>query len=82
MKNPNLISVPELVDITENTFLTTGTIDNPIHLKDSKVYLYSGTNDTEVVSGVVKKAKSYYEHFIPNNYNIKFVNNIPSVHDR
>lgn len=50
MKDPSLISVKELIGITYNTAVT-ATIDHPSNLKDSRVYLFSGTQDTVVKQG-------------------------------
>ena len=50
MVDPVAICVSELVSITYEASLT-GTIDPPSHLKDSRVYLFSGTHDTAVVPG-------------------------------
>ena len=62
MRNPELISVPELVQITRNTQLT-GTIDAVSNLAGSRVYVFSGLNDTVVVQGVGKKLVQYYDSF-------------------
>lgn len=48
--NPELISVPELVQITYNTAATL-TIDLPVHMKDDQVYIFSGSRDDVVVQG-------------------------------
>ncbi len=59
--NPELINVPELVDITFAT-AATGTIDLPSHMQNDKVYLFSGSLDSVVVPGVVKKLAEYYSN--------------------
>lgn len=48
--NPELISVPELVQITYETAATL-TIDLPVHMKDDQVYVFSGLRDDVVVQG-------------------------------
>ena len=63
MKSPELISVDKLVAITYITALT-DTIDKPSHMANDRVYLFSGTKDTVVNSGVVKKLDEYYNHFV------------------
>jgi hypothetical protein len=63
---PELIIVDELVTITDATALT-GTIDDPALLKTSRVWLYSGTKDTVVVPGVMKKLEKYYLHYMPSD---------------
>ena len=50
--NPDLISVPELVQITYATAGTL-TIDPPAHMKDDQVYIFSGLKDHVVVQGNV-----------------------------
>ena len=50
--NPDLISVPELVEITYATAATL-TIDSPAHMKDDQVYIFSGLHDHVVVQGNV-----------------------------
>eukprot|EP01029_Cantina_marsupialis_P027871 TRINITY_DN774109_c0_g1_i1.p1 TRINITY_DN774109_c0_g1~~TRINITY_DN774109_c0_g1_i1.p1 ORF type:complete len:333 (-),score=81.22 TRINITY_DN774109_c0_g1_i1:603-1601(-) len=79
MKTPDLISVTELEAITYQTHYTTDTIDNPHNMKGSRVYLFSGTEDTVVFPGVVKKLKEYYEKFVPHSH-IKSVFDIPAEH--
>lgn len=49
MKNPNLISISELETITQSTYFTTRTIDNPSNLKGQNVWIFSGTIDSEVL---------------------------------
>ena len=63
MKSPELISVDKLVTITYTTALS-DTIDKPSHLANDRVYLFSGTKDTVVNSGVVKKLADYYTNFV------------------
>lgn len=48
--NPDLISVPELVQITYNTAATL-TIDPPAHMKGDQVYIFTGSRDDVVVQG-------------------------------
>lgn len=50
MSQPELISVPELVTVTRAAAICL-TIDDPSNMKNHKVFLFSGTNDTEVVPG-------------------------------
>lgn len=65
MKDPGLISVTELVGVTQTTALS-GFIDPLVNLADDRVYLYSGTKDTVVHPGVVKKLEEFYLHFLSN----------------
>ena len=54
MRTPDLIDVGALVQITRNTELT-HTIDPLSNVKTGRVYLFSGSEDTVVVPGVVGK---------------------------
>ena len=60
---PELISISELESITYTTALT-GTIDAPSHMANDRVYLFSGTLDSVVVPGVMKKLAEYYSNFV------------------
>ncbi len=51
MKYPELISVSELVKITYSTALSL-TIDSPSNMKNDRVYLFSGSQDTVVKQGM------------------------------
>jgi len=59
---PELISVDELVTVTHTTALS-GFIDSPRHLKGDSVWLFSGSRDSTVNPGVVRKLAKYYENF-------------------
>lgn len=63
MQQPSRISVPLLAAITTSTALT-GTIDPTSNLRNASVYLFSGSRDTTVVPGVVKKLEEYYQHWM------------------
>lgn len=72
MKKPSLIDVSELVTITHTTALTT-TIDFPRNLKGDRVYLFSGTKDSVVVSGkyIATSTNSYYSRYTDtDNYTV------------
>ena len=77
MNKPKLISDTELEAITKTTYVTTKTIDNPDNLKDQKVWLFSGTKDTEVYQGVMDKVQGYYKHY---GADIKYVNDLAAEH--
>ena len=77
MKTPALISLATLETITQSTYLTTHTIDNPSNLKHSPVWLFSGTSDTEVVQGVMDKLDGYYKHY---GSDIRYVNSYAAEH--
>ena len=78
MKSPDLISVDELVTITHTTALS-GTIDEPSYMANDRVYLFSGTKDTVVNPGVMKKLTEYYSHFVTGG-NIATMFSIPAEH--
>jgi hypothetical protein len=74
----DLISVTELIAATEYAY-SLDSIDSTSYLKQAKVWLYTGTQDTVVVSGVVEKSLAYYQHYVPQDQ-ISFINNYPSEH--
>jgi hypothetical protein len=82
MRAPELIDVAELVTITHTTALS-GFIDAPRNLKGSRVWLFSGTKDTVVKSGVVQKLQKYYEEVgvsdIATVYNISAEHSVPTA---
>lgn len=61
-KYPELIDEHLLEAVTANLALS-GVIDNPANMRGSKAYLYSGSLDTVVNPGVVKKLSNYYRVF-------------------
>lgn len=79
MTSPELISVDELVAFTKTTYVTTQSIDNPENLsKDTAVWLFTGTEDTVVNPGVVRKLEAYYGNLgVPN---IKIIDTIAAEH--
>eukprot|EP00056_Hartaetosiga_gracilis_P004794 m.78161 g.78161 ORF g.78161 m.78161 type:complete len:357 (+) comp11946_c0_seq1:126-1196(+) len=70
MEYPDDIVVASLVEETGYAFDLL-TIDNPDNIQFSKVWLYTGQDDTVVVPGVVAKTDQYYNAF---GANIKFYN--------
>ena len=80
MVSPEQINVSELVSITEAT-AATGFISSTSNLKNSRVYLFSGTRDTIVKQGSVVKLFEYYEKFVDDvDMNIKRVFSYPAEH--
>eukprot|EP00051_Salpingoeca_urceolata_P031811 m.13054 g.13054 ORF g.13054 m.13054 type:complete len:351 (+) comp4442_c0_seq1:4190-5242(+) len=77
-KDPALILVDQLVAFTDNAAATL-TIDPTHNLRGSRVWLFSGTKDTEVVSGVVEKTRQFYETWVDNS-SLAFVNSLPAEH--
>ena len=78
MKSPDLISVDKLVTITYTTALS-DSIDNPTNMASDRVYLFSGTKDTVVNPGVMKKLDEYYNNFVTNG-KIATMFSIPAEH--
>ena len=76
---PELIIVPELVTITHTTALS-GFIDPPSNLKNDRAWLFSGSSDTTVSPGVVRKLGEYYRSFIADANNVVEHYNIPAAH--
>ncbi len=68
----------ELVAITYTTALS-GTIDKPSHLSSDRVYLFSGSLDSQVHPGVMKKLSQYYSSFITNG-DVYSMFSIPAEH--
>lgn len=65
MADGNLISSDYLVQIVRNT-AATGFADDPSHLLNDRVWLFSGTKDTVVDTDVVRKAQRVYQEFLRN----------------
>mmetsp|Transcript_7685 Transcript_7685/g.10604 ORF Transcript_7685/g.10604 Transcript_7685/m.10604 type:complete len:334 (-) Transcript_7685:72-1073(-) len=78
MDYPELINLNELYEATTYAY-ETRTIDAPSNLKNHKVWIFSGTADTVVQTGVVEKLQQYYEHYTE-DVNIQTVYNIPAEH--
>lgn len=78
MNKPADIDVNNLASITKK-WAASKDIDNVTNLKESKVYLYSGTLDSTVKPGIVAALKTYYESFV-NPKNILYKNDIASEH--
>lgn len=78
MSSPDSIDLKALYDATAYAY-SLDTIDDPSQLANSKVYLYSGTNDTIVSPGSMEKVVSYYLNYM-NEYSMKTVFNIGSEH--
>lgn len=74
--HPELIDV-DILETTTKGLVLGGYIDDTRYLKQSEVYLYSGSHDTVVKPGVVKKLSEYYSRFGPDVFE-KF--DIPSQH--
>ncbi len=77
-------NVDELVALTRNDALL-GYVDDPDrNLADSKVYIFSGKDDTVVNPTVVKQLQSYYSYFIKSSnivadYNVQAEHCFPTL---
>ena len=71
-------NIYELIDIT-NTYAFENLIDNPINLKDDKVYIFSGKLDSVISQDIVLLLHEYYSNFILQK-NIKTDYNIEAEH--
>jgi len=78
MTTPDLISVEELVSATSFAY-NSDSIDNTKSIANAKLYLFSGTQDTVVNTGVVKKTATYYTNYMPSSQ-ITQVYTIPAEH--
>ena len=78
MSKPSEIDVGQLVATTKK-WSAEKEIDATTHLKDAKVFIFSGSLDSTVKPGVVDALNSYYENFV-NPKNITYLNKIPAEH--
>ena len=65
--------------IATRQLAATGEIDRPDHLKDSRVFLFSGQRDDTVKTGVVDALARYYASFVPAS-NIAYRKDVPAGH--
>jgi len=72
MSAPMLLDVNKLITLT-NQFASENKIDNTVNLKNSKVFLFSGTQDYVVFPDVMKKLLTYYQNYVnPSNIKTEF----------
>ena len=64
MASPAGIPTSSLV-ATTNSWASQGSIDPVVNLQASKVYLFSGSIDSTVKTGVMDALKTYYNSFVP-----------------
>jgi hypothetical protein len=69
---PNNINVNDLVAQT-NRYVTANDVDPTSNMRNDRVFIYSGNQDSTVVSGVVSKVVDYYRNFVDPS-NIQLVN--------
>jgi len=70
----------QIIDAAVRGFASIGSIDPLSNLANHKVYLYSGTQDTVVMPGVVQALESQYQAFGVTSKNLKTVFNLPAEH--
>ena len=78
MTHGTSIPVSSLVSTT-NTWASSGYVDATSNLAASKVYLFSGTQDSVVDTGVVDDLKTYYQSYVP-AANIAYVKSLAAEH--
>ncbi|MES2887893.1 MAG: PHB depolymerase family esterase, partial [Pseudomonadota bacterium] len=78
MTHLNPIPVAGLVSTTRQ-WAANGDIDPVSHLSNSKVYLYSGTQDNTVKPAVMNDLRTYYQSFVPAE-NVRYSNAVASGH--
>ncbi|CAJ0960722.1 unnamed protein product [Ranitomeya imitator] len=79
MKLPTSINVATLKSKTQ-TYANSGLLDPLSNLANSRVYIFSGTRDTVVVPGVVKKQEEYYASYITGSGALKTVYDVAAQH--
>ncbi len=72
------INVNSLVTTTNN-WATTSKIDSTANLKDDRVYLFSGADDSVISPSVMHSLQTYYGNFVPSG-NIVANFNLPAEH--
>jgi len=78
MASPAGIPTSTLVNTT-NTWASQGSIDPVVNLQGSKVYLFSGSIDSTVKTGVMDALQTYYNSFVP-AANVVYKKNIAAEH--
>ncbi|XP_040201483.1 uncharacterized protein LOC120932812 [Rana temporaria] len=78
MKMPTSIDVNSLVSRTQS-YASSALIDPVSNLANDKVFIFSGSRDSVVVPGVVKKQEEYYLRYT-NAANIKTVYSVAAEH--
>ena len=66
------------IRVTED-YAARGEIDSPSYLRDSRVWLFSGTLDATVYPVVVERLHQYYGHYVDPR-NIAFERTVPAAH--
>ncbi|KAK7092675.1 poly(3-hydroxybutyrate) depolymerase-like isoform X2 [Littorina saxatilis] len=77
-KTPNYVSVSALQAITSSAAFVFN-IDSTSHMKNDKVWIFSGTQDSVVNPGAGAKIRDYYSHYVTSG-SIKTVFDVPAEH--
>eukprot|EP01116_Phalansterium_solitarium_P024272 TRINITY_DN884_c0_g1_i1.p1 TRINITY_DN884_c0_g1~~TRINITY_DN884_c0_g1_i1.p1 ORF type:complete len:347 (+),score=97.52 TRINITY_DN884_c0_g1_i1:58-1098(+) len=78
MLEPELINLPLLWEGTAFAYAALS-IDNPVNLKRSRAWIFTGQLDTVVKSECVAKTQQYYQKYIPSSQ-ISYTDTIPAEH--
>lgn len=78
MSHFNSIPVDHLADITR-TWAGSGQVDPVANLANSRVYLFSGTQDMTVKPAVMEDLRTYYRSFVPEAA-VVHKNDLPAAH--
>jgi len=78
MASPSGIPTSTLVNTT-NSWASAGSIDPVANLQNSRVYLFSGSIDSTVKTGVMDALKTYYNSFVP-SANVVYKKDIAAEH--
>ncbi|XP_069483799.1 poly(3-hydroxybutyrate) depolymerase-like isoform X2 [Ambystoma mexicanum] len=79
MKYPQSINLSNLHLYTQQS-VKSGTVDPVCNMASARVFIFSGTKDTVVVPGVVKKLEEYYRAYVAAPGAIATVYDIPAHH--
>lgn len=78
MAYPSFINVNQLVRLTQD-LARDGKIAPPARLKNGRVFIFAGTQDTTVLPDAAKKLEEFYRSFMPASQ-IESVLNVPAAH--
>jgi hypothetical protein len=70
--NPNGVNIADLITRT-NQYANFGNIDATANMRNDRVFIFAGNQDTVVVPGIGSKVQEYYSNFVVGG-NIRLVN--------
>ncbi|XP_078510029.1 poly(3-hydroxybutyrate) depolymerase-like isoform X1 [Lissotriton helveticus] len=79
MKSPLSIKLGDLHSYTQKC-VNSRTVDPVFNMASTRVFIFSGSKDTVVVPGVVKKVEEYYRSYVTAPGAIATVYNVPAEH--